>query len=82
MEYCSSAGLQFLVRLHKDMGLPETTEYMNKLKKAEKIREVREQRVISASSRQPINVGVFGQPAESIDSLSGGKFSLPRYRLK
>ncbi|KAM7540806.1 hypothetical protein Aperf_G00000038221 [Anoplocephala perfoliata] len=64
--------LQFLVRLHKDMGLPETSEYMNKLKKAEKIQEVREQRVISASSRQPINVGVVGQPTESLDSISGG----------
>lgn len=65
-------GLQFLVRLHKDMGLPETDEYLSRLKKAEKIREVREQRVISASSRQPLSTGVFGQPSESLDSISGG----------
>ncbi|CDS41179.1 intraflagellar transport protein 88 [Echinococcus multilocularis] len=64
--------LQFLVRLHKDMGLPETDEYLSRLKKAEKIREAREQRVISASSRQPLNIGAFGQPNESLDSISGG----------
>ncbi|VDM31519.1 unnamed protein product [Hydatigera taeniaeformis] len=64
--------LQFLVRLHKDMGLPEADEYLSRLKKAEKIREAREQRVLSASSRQPLSTGVFGQPSESLDSISGG----------
>lgn len=59
-------GLQFLVRLHKDMDLPEAEEYLSRLKKAEKIREAREQRLISASSRQSINVG------DSLDNTSGG----------
>lgn len=36
-------GLTFLVRLTNDMGLEEVQEYANKLKKAEKMREVREQ---------------------------------------
>ena len=60
------SGLQFLVRLHKDMGLPEADDYLLRLKKAEKIREAREQRVISASSRQSINAG------EGLDNISGG----------
>ncbi|TNN03589.1 hypothetical protein fugu_000618 [Takifugu bimaculatus] len=37
--------LTFLVRLTNDMGLEEVQEYANKLKKAEKMREVREQRM-------------------------------------
>ncbi|CAG08235.1 unnamed protein product [Tetraodon nigroviridis] len=39
--------LTFLVRLTNDMGLEEVQEYANKLKKAEKMREVREQRMKS-----------------------------------
>ena len=48
------------------MDLPEAEEYLSRLKKAEKIREAREQRLISASSRQSINVG------DSLDNTSGG----------
>ncbi|CAH8553923.1 unnamed protein product [Heterobilharzia americana] len=44
--------LQFLVRLSSDMGLPEAQDYISKLKRAEKIKEAREQRQLSASSRR------------------------------
>ncbi|XP_037646274.1 intraflagellar transport protein 88 homolog isoform X5 [Sebastes umbrosus] len=39
--------LRFLVRLCTDMGLKEVQEYATKLKKAEKMKEIREQRVKS-----------------------------------
>ncbi|RMC07302.1 hypothetical protein DUI87_16760 [Hirundo rustica rustica] len=39
--------LRFLVRLCTDMGLKEVQEYITKLKKAEKLKEIREQRVKS-----------------------------------
>ncbi|XP_014823004.1 PREDICTED: intraflagellar transport protein 88 homolog isoform X2 [Poecilia mexicana] len=39
--------LRFLVRLSTDMGLKEVQEYATKLKKAEKMKEIREQRVKS-----------------------------------
>lgn len=37
------AGLRFLVRLCTDMGLNEVQDYATKLKKVEKMRELREQ---------------------------------------
>lgn len=37
------AGLRFLVRLCTDMGLKDVQEYATKLKKAEKMKEIREQ---------------------------------------
>ncbi|OXB81362.1 UNVERIFIED_CONTAM: hypothetical protein H355_001579 [Colinus virginianus] len=39
--------LRFLVRLCTDMGLKEVQEYMTKLKKVEKLKEIREQRIKS-----------------------------------
>ena len=36
-------GLRFLVRLCTDMGLKETQEYATKLKRVEKLKEMREQ---------------------------------------
>lgn len=36
-------GLRFLVRLCTDMGLKEVQDYATKLKKAEKMKEIREQ---------------------------------------
>ncbi|KAM8857880.1 intraflagellar transport protein 88 homolog isoform 1-T1 [Synchiropus picturatus] len=39
--------LRFLIRLGKDMGLNEVQEYTTKLKKAEKMKELKEQRVKS-----------------------------------
>lgn len=46
-QLCVAQGLTFLVRLTNDMGLEEVQEYANKLKKAEKMREVREQVCLS-----------------------------------
>lgn len=40
---CTCSGLRFLVRLCTDMGLKEVQDYATKLKKAEKIKEMREQ---------------------------------------
>nr|XP_057939068.1 intraflagellar transport protein 88 homolog isoform X3 [Doryrhamphus excisus] len=40
--------LRFLVRLSQDMGLQEVQDYATKLKKVEKMKELREQRVRSA----------------------------------
>ncbi len=37
------AGLRFLVRLCTDMGLKEVQDYATKLKKVEKMKEIREQ---------------------------------------
>uniref|UniRef100_A0A8C4UWK6 Intraflagellar transport protein 88 homolog n=1 Tax=Falco tinnunculus TaxID=100819 RepID=A0A8C4UWK6_FALTI len=53
--------LRFLVRLCTDMGLKEVQEYMTKLKKVEKLKEIREQRIKSgrdgsARSRREGNV--------------------------
>lgn len=36
-------GLRFLVRLCTDMGLKEIQEYATKLKRVEKLKEIREQ---------------------------------------
>ena len=41
-------GLKFLVRLCTDLGLKDAQEYANKLKKAEKAKEVREQVLVSS----------------------------------
>jgi intraflagellar transport protein 88 len=41
--------LKFLVRLCTDLGMPEAKEYANKAKKLDKVRELREQRIGSAS---------------------------------
>lgn len=38
-----TVGLRFLVRLCTDMGLKEVQEYATKLKKVEKMKEIREQ---------------------------------------
>ena len=39
----SHAGLKFLVRLCTDLGLKDAQEYIQKLKKAEKARETKQQ---------------------------------------
>ncbi|RTG89216.1 intraflagellar transport protein 88 [Schistosoma bovis] len=41
--------LQFLVRLSSDMDLPEAQDYIAKLKRAEKLKQAREQRRLSSS---------------------------------
>ncbi|XP_075551156.1 intraflagellar transport protein 88-like protein nompB [Dermacentor variabilis] len=43
--------LRFLVRLTNDLGLSESAEYAAKLKKAEKAKEMKEQRTSSSGSR-------------------------------
>ncbi|XP_076466664.1 intraflagellar transport protein 88 homolog isoform X2 [Babylonia areolata] len=43
--------LKFLVRLCTDLGLKDAQEYANKLKKAEKAKELREQRATSAGRK-------------------------------
>lgn len=43
-------GLRFLVRLSTDMGLMEVQEYATKLKKVEKMKEIREQVYVSPLS--------------------------------
>ena len=40
---CIVVGLKFLVRLCTDLGLKDAQEYIQKLKKAEKAREVKQQ---------------------------------------
>ena len=48
---CFVAGLKFLVRICSDLGLKEAQEYATKLKKAEKAKELKDQRASSASRR-------------------------------
>lgn len=52
-------GLRFLVRLSSDMGLKELQDYANRLKKAEKMKEIREQVSRSASSRLTSLLGYY-----------------------
>ncbi|TPP59826.1 Intraflagellar transport protein 88 [Fasciola gigantica] len=69
--------LRFLVRLSTDMGLPEAQEYSNRLKRAEKAKEAREQRQLSASNRRgSFNVTSTGRTPgsreNSASASSGG----------
>ncbi|KAK4470466.1 hypothetical protein MN116_006018 [Schistosoma mekongi] len=68
--------LQFLVRLSSDMGLPEAQDYITKLKRAEKLKQAREQRQLSASNRRsfgPTNATrITGSRENSANASSGG----------
>ncbi|KAF5401660.1 Testicular tissue protein Li 93 [Paragonimus heterotremus] len=64
--------LRFLVRLSADMGLPEAQEYANRLRRAEKIKEAREQRQLSASSRRGNSGRKAGSRENSASASSGG----------
>ncbi|KAF8569133.1 hypothetical protein P879_02769 [Paragonimus westermani] len=64
--------LRFLVRLSADMGLPEAQEYVNRLRRAEKIKEAREQRQLSASSRRLSSGRTAGSRENSASASSGG----------
>nr|CDS33816.2 intraflagellar transport protein 88 [Hymenolepis microstoma] len=66
--------LQFLVRLQSDMDLSEADLYMTKLDKAIKLREAKEQRLLSASRRQSPNLSLVGRLNESRENISGGSF--------
>ncbi|XP_014674205.1 PREDICTED: intraflagellar transport protein 88 homolog [Priapulus caudatus] len=69
--------LKFLVRLCTDMGLKETQEYANKLKKAEKAKELRDQR-ISSGRRPGSSRGSRISSAESERSSASGNASRSR----
>lgn len=45
------SGLKFLVRICSDLGLKEAQEYATKLKKAEKAKELKDQRASSGTRR-------------------------------
>uniref|UniRef100_A0A0R3T9T1 TPR_REGION domain-containing protein n=1 Tax=Rodentolepis nana TaxID=102285 RepID=A0A0R3T9T1_RODNA len=66
--------LQFLVRLQSDTDLPEADMYMDKLDKAIKLREAKEQRLLSASRRQSPSLSLVGGLNESRENISGGSF--------
>ncbi|XP_074024105.1 intraflagellar transport protein 88 homolog isoform X6 [Numenius arquata] len=63
--------LRFLVRLCTDMGLKEVQEYVTKLKKVEKLKEIREQRIKSGrdGSARSRREGSAGGDASYIDPL-------------
>uniref|UniRef100_UPI003AABCDDF intraflagellar transport protein 88 homolog isoform X6 n=1 Tax=Centroberyx gerrardi TaxID=166262 RepID=UPI003AABCDDF len=66
--------LRFLVRLCTDMGLKEVQEYATKLKKVEKMKEIREQRVKSgregsARGRKEGREGSASSDASYVDPL-------------
>jgi len=54
-----------LVRICTDLGLKEAQMYANKLKKAEKAKEMREQRVASGTRRMGSGVGSRNSSAGS-----------------
>ncbi|KAM4731191.1 intraflagellar transport protein 88 homolog isoform 2-T2 [Anableps anableps] len=69
--------LRFLVRLSTDMGLKEVQEYATKLKKVEKMKELREQRVKSGreNSARGRREGSTGSAAISTSVLTSPKKS-------
>lgn len=72
-------GLQFLVRLCTDMGLKEAQDYANKLKKAERQRELREQRQSSAGRRGSLIPGAQRMSGSREGSAGSGKFAAHKY---
>lgn len=72
-----SVGLQFLVRLSSDMDLPEAQDYIAKLKRAEKLKQAREQRRLSSSNRRSFGLTntsrTTGSRENSASVSSGGK---------
>ncbi|XP_061648470.1 intraflagellar transport protein 88 homolog isoform X2 [Phyllopteryx taeniolatus] len=69
------SGLRFLVRLSQDMGLQEVQDYTSKLKKVEKMKELREQRVKSAreGSARCRREGSAGSADSGHSSSNGNK---------
>ncbi|XP_061648469.1 intraflagellar transport protein 88 homolog isoform X1 [Phyllopteryx taeniolatus] len=67
--------LRFLVRLSQDMGLQEVQDYTSKLKKVEKMKELREQRVKSAreGSARCRREGSAGSADSGHSSSNGNK---------
>ncbi|XP_008106195.1 intraflagellar transport protein 88 homolog isoform X2 [Anolis carolinensis] len=75
--------LRFLVRLCTDMGLKETQEYATKLKRVEKLKEIREQRIKSGrdgSARTRRDGSASGDPGSITvkgERLNAKLMSLP-----
>ncbi|XP_048388469.1 intraflagellar transport protein 88 homolog isoform X2 [Stegostoma tigrinum] len=71
--------LRFLVRICTDMGLKEVQEYATRLKKVEKMKELKEQRVKSGrdSSARGRREGSAGSDASYVDPL-GPQIERPR----
>ncbi|CAH8570770.1 unnamed protein product [Schistosoma guineensis] len=69
--------LQFLVRLSSDMDLPEAQDYIAKLKRAEKLKQAREQRRLSSSNRRNFGLTTTsrttGSRENSASVSSGGE---------
>ncbi|KAK5890026.1 hypothetical protein CesoFtcFv8_013596 [Champsocephalus esox] len=72
--------LRFLVRLCTDMGLNEVQEYATKLKKVEKMKEIREQRV--KSGRESSSRGRREGSAGSADGAHGSSTKGERLSTK
>lgn len=78
--------LKFLVRLCTDLGLNDAQEYATKLKKAEKNKELREQRAQSAGRRgsgrrRESSAGSVGQDLDR-DGSGGGRGSQRQQRTR
>ncbi|VEL22814.1 unnamed protein product [Protopolystoma xenopodis] len=63
-----------LVRLSGDLGLPEAQDYMTRLRRVEKLKEARDQRQLSASSRRTAFLAgpTAGSRENSASASSGG----------
>ncbi|XP_038059049.1 intraflagellar transport protein 88 homolog isoform X2 [Patiria miniata] len=72
--------LKFLVRLCSDLGLKEAQEYATKLKKAEKAKELREQRASSGTRRTGSGRSARGGSAGgSAHGIRGGSAAMSNY---
>ncbi len=66
--------LKFLVKISSDLGLKEATEYANELKKAERAREVRDNRV--SSSRPGSRISSSRASGNNNNSRTGSAVSI------
>lgn len=74
--------LKFLVRLCTDLGLKEAQEYANKLKKAEKAKELKEQRATSAGRRGSGRARLEGSAGSDREGSAGAVRQHGRGRKK
>ncbi|KAK6171274.1 hypothetical protein SNE40_019498 [Patella caerulea] len=65
--------LKFLVRLCTDLGLKDAQEYATKLKKAEKAKELKEQRATSGTRRSGSGRGTRDRDQQDRDGSAGRK---------
>ena len=66
--------LKFLVKISSDLGLKEATEYAHELKKAERAREVRDNRV--SSSRPGSRISSSRASGNNNNSRTGSAVSI------